>query len=244
LPRQRGRPAYKTEGQLRELVLGFIPRDGSRVRWIDLEAKARQAGVSLTTMRKYLDRLESGPAIAREVDMISRPPAVYYRRMYDKYFEGIDQAITAATPEFREYLGEQAPAMKESFRGFTEGLAGNTKKLHGIKDYEELTQRQGELFLYYANTFLAILSHIFEDYSCTNPPEKARAFLDEAIEVLVKPMLRGMTRIFDPELPRDKYAIQNMRGALFDGLIQELKRYPEIQRALAEKGRNVASETR
>jgi hypothetical protein len=244
MKRKRGRPPYRTKDQLREFVLGFIPEDGERIRWIDLEEKAKSVGVSLSTMRKYLAKLETARAIERQVDPDARPPAVYYRRAYDKYFQGIEQAITAATPEFRHYLGEEAPAMKQSFRGFTESLAGNTKRLHGIKDYEELTQRQGELFLYYANTFLAILSHIFEDYSCTNPPEKARAFLDEAIEVLVKPMLRGMAQIFDPELPRDKYAIQNMRGALFDGLIQELKRYPEIQRALAEKGGSVASETR
>lgn len=240
MTRKRGRPPYKTGNQSIELVLSFIPEDGSRIRWIDLERKARQAGVSLSTMRKYLDRLENGPAIAREVDMTARPPAVYYRRIYDKYFQGIRHTLEAATPEFRKYLGEGAPAMRESFSGFTEGLAANLKRLHRIKDYGELTQHQGELLLYYGNTFLAVLTHVFEDYSCTNPPEKAKAFLDEAVEILIKPMLRGMAKILDPKLPRDKYAMQNIREALAEGLLHELRRYPKIQQALVTKGSSLS----
>jgi hypothetical protein len=244
LSRRRGRPTYKTESQLRELVLSFIPEDGTRIRRIDVEAKANNTGLSLSTVSKYLAKLETGRTVQREVDVDARPPGVYYRRMDSKYFQGIDKSIPGATAGSPEYFEDLCPIVRASFSGFNESLSANLEKLHEMHDEEELTEKQSRLFLYYGNTFLAILSHLLEDYSCTVPPERAKSFLDEATEVLVKPMLHGVAKIFDPRLPRSKYALENMREALLEGLGYELKRFPEIRRAMAEFGRGTAPKAR
>lgn len=244
MPRTRGRPTYKTESQLTELVLSFIPEDGAQIRRIDVEAKAKKTGLSLSTVSKYLTKLETGPMVERQVDVNARPPAVYYQRKDGKYFQGIDKSTSCAAPDPREYFENFCPIVRASFNGFNESLSANLKKLHKMHDEEELTEQQSKLFLYYGNTFLAILSHLLEDYSCTVPPERAKSFLDEATEVLVKPMLHGVAKIFDPRLPRSKYALENMREALLEGLGHELERFLAIQRQRAEMGGATASKVR
>ena len=59
-------------------VFVMLPEGGSKRRWTDLEKQARNTKMSIRTLKKNLDKLESVGLITRHVDTSTRPPGVYY----------------------------------------------------------------------------------------------------------------------------------------------------------------------
>jgi len=66
------------EQEKQRTVFGMLPEDGSKRRWTDLEKQARNMKMSIRTLKKNLDKLESAGLITRHVDTSKRPPGVYY----------------------------------------------------------------------------------------------------------------------------------------------------------------------
>jgi DNA-binding transcriptional ArsR family regulator len=79
---QTRRPRVPSPGTVEQekqrTVFGMLPEDGSKRRWTDLEKEARNMKMSIRTLKKNLDKLESAGLVARHVDTSKRPPGVYY----------------------------------------------------------------------------------------------------------------------------------------------------------------------
>jgi hypothetical protein len=232
MSRRKGRPKYRTDRKLRDLVSGWIPSDEKGIRWVDLEKRARAEGVSLRTVQKYLARLQVGRSVERRVDPNARPPAVYYRKILDNHFQGVTPVTAASTPTVQEWMKEWCPDTLESFSDFTTALTQSVRKLHKIRSPEKVEDEQGRLFLWYGNMFLAVLSNLLTDYSDIGPPEEAEAFFAEALDALVAPLLSGIARIADPRFGRCKYAMEEARMAILETLPAQLRRYDEARATL------------
>jgi hypothetical protein len=106
----------RVEKEKLRIVLGMLPEDGSKRRWIDLEKQAREMKMSLRTLTKNLHKLEFAGIIIREVDTSKRPPGVYYRRHIPKketlYVWG-PEAGRVYDPE--DYIKEISRLKKEDY---------------------------------------------------------------------------------------------------------------------------------
>jgi len=244
MTRRAGRPRYRDENQVRERILSLIPEDDKGIRWIDLERKARSLGISLSTVRKYFTRLETGRIIERRVDQDARPPAVYYRRTHDRYFKDIVKSTATTTPAFQEYLKDLGEIHLESFATFNEALASSLKKLHKMRSAHDVEDEQGRLFLFYGNMFLCILSNLLTDYSDTASPEEADSFFREALNALLLPLLSAMAKIADPKFGRCKYTMEDARQAIAESLSAQLKHYKRYRAAFRERVESIQREMR
>jgi DNA-binding MarR family transcriptional regulator len=70
----------RVEREKLRTVFGMLQEDGSKRRWTDLEKQARNMKMSIRTLKKNLDKLETAELITRYVDTSTRPPGVYYSR--------------------------------------------------------------------------------------------------------------------------------------------------------------------
>jgi hypothetical protein len=84
---QANRPKAPSPGRVEReklrTVLRMLPEDGSKRRWTDLERQARSMKpkiMSIRTLKKNLDKLESAGLVTRHIDTSTRPPGVYYSR--------------------------------------------------------------------------------------------------------------------------------------------------------------------
>jgi len=75
----------RVEREKQRTVFGMLPEDGSKRRWTDLEKQARNMKMSIRTLKKNLDKLESAGLITRHVDTSKRPPGVYYSKGSIRY---------------------------------------------------------------------------------------------------------------------------------------------------------------
>jgi DNA-binding transcriptional ArsR family regulator len=86
---RKGMSPTKAEEEAEKKVLSMLPQDESRIRWSELEKKARSQGMSLRTLSKHLDELTNAKLVARDVDSEARPPRVYFQLRTSGIFRGM-----------------------------------------------------------------------------------------------------------------------------------------------------------
>ena len=227
MKRKRGRPDYETEKKIRFDILDFIPEGDQGIRWIDIEKKARSNGTSLSTVRKYLELLETGRIIERRVNPDTSPPAVYYIRKDGRYFESAAETITNASPKFWESMRIWNEVFPGNLSLLDNSVGRALKKLDGIRNPTDQKKEQGKLFLYYGTLLLDLLARLFADYSSFASVKESRRFFDVALDTLVRPFLQGMARIANPMLGNCEYVMKHASEVLTEALLTELFEYDE-----------------
>jgi DNA-binding transcriptional ArsR family regulator len=89
LPSKKTKNPGEAQDEARNRVLSMLPNDGSRVRWSELEKRARSERMSLRTLSRHLDELTKAKLVARDVDSEARPPRVYFQLRTSGVFRGI-----------------------------------------------------------------------------------------------------------------------------------------------------------
>jgi len=206
----------------------MLPENGSRIRWIKIEEKARKSGISSETVRKYLVQFQRGRLVRRVVSPEETPPGVYYQRAVN---ELVHDATAAFIEEAREQLGSDFEPMRhefESFEAIMRSLDVEHKKLLGTKDELAQTREQGRLLIFYMHLFGVLYANVLITYSDIWPPEDAHEFLEIVVRALMAPFLRQIGKITHPILGRCKYSSQNAVEALTAGLGHAIAKHNAI----------------
>ena len=122
-------------------IFWMLPADHSKRRWTDLEKQARKMKMSIRTLKKNLDKLESVGLITRHVDTSTRPPGVYYSRYVPK--KEIRYAIEG--PE-----GGRSYGPKVAWENTFENLNKEINELKQ-KSVEDAKQKLNELIVFNIN---------------------------------------------------------------------------------------------
>jgi len=150
-PKKLGRPMAFAEDKVRQ-IYELLPRNGTRIQAKELKEKAMKEGIGPNTLFNYLAVLEKNLHALKEVDVVARPPKVYYRRITEKEFFGIKETITWAEkqleqirPSIEKLPKEIPPSIKTSWLAVWLGVLTGYLAIIGSRASEiEDAQRRGE----------------------------------------------------------------------------------------------------
>jgi DNA-binding HxlR family transcriptional regulator len=146
------RPSPGTvEREKQKTVLRMLPDDGTKRRWYELEKEARALKMSLRTLRKNLNKLESSGIVLREVNTSERPPGVYYRRHI--LSPGIRYAVEG--PEGGKSYDPDL-AMKKSFEILDKEFSDLKKE-----DFDKARQKLSEIIKFNITTVFRDVTILF-----------------------------------------------------------------------------------
>ena len=186
----------RVEREKQRIVFAMLPEYGSKRRWTDLEKQARNMKMSIRTLKKNLDKLESARLITRHVDTSTRPPGVYYSRGRISY--------TIEGPE-----GGRSYDPKLVWENTSESLNKEISELKK-KSIEDAKQKLDELVMFNINeAFKDIIVLFLREFKEQGDIEHFNRWIDVIVYPRLEMLLQLCIRHFDvAEQVKEKLRLQ------------------------------------